>query len=434
MIFTEAFRRVALTLAVCALGVAQANAASIVYTKDGNVWIANPDGSGQYQVTLDGSPTFPYIHASQSDDGTIVANRGDKLYVLRQNGAVVRTIDTILGNGNPEISPDGLLIAHGVVRNACGTPPTACSTTMIRGIDGTERGFLIGGFELPAWVGNTRLALSSGGPWSYAIGSATNNTQQWAFTPLYTVPAFGSRIPSVTDVAVAPAGDRFAALADTSEVVVYSGNGPFPAGPTYQCHFSDATRQAVFEGPSWSPDGSTLSWGQQSGIWSVTIGATLDATCGGGAAPTLIIPGGKSPDWGPANVNPGARPTPSDPAPSDGALAVTVTAPRTAKLGALRSKGVKVRASFSAACNGVVALAVSKAEAKRLKIGKTDTVIGQVGPARLDAGSFSVTIKLKKRYVTALKPARKMTAFVIASCVVGDGEPVFKGRKIIFTV
>ena len=32
-----------------------ARADSLVYIKNGNVWLANPDGSGQYQVTLDGT-------------------------------------------------------------------------------------------------------------------------------------------------------------------------------------------------------------------------------------------------------------------------------------------------------------------------------------------------------------------------------------------
>jgi hypothetical protein len=50
---------------------------SIVFVKDGDVWLANPDGSGQYQVTLDGTPNDPHESPSQADDGTIVAIRGN---------------------------------------------------------------------------------------------------------------------------------------------------------------------------------------------------------------------------------------------------------------------------------------------------------------------------------------------------------------------
>ena len=46
---------VALALAFPTAGAAS----SIVYVKDSNVWIANADGSGQYQVTLDGTPASP---------------------------------------------------------------------------------------------------------------------------------------------------------------------------------------------------------------------------------------------------------------------------------------------------------------------------------------------------------------------------------------
>ena len=55
-------------LAACAISAPSALADSIVYEKGGNVWAANPDGSGQRQVTTSGG----YSHPSQANDGTIV--------------------------------------------------------------------------------------------------------------------------------------------------------------------------------------------------------------------------------------------------------------------------------------------------------------------------------------------------------------------------
>ena len=50
---------------------AAANADSIVYIDQGNVWSAQPDGSGKVQLTTGGGWHSP----TQADDGTIAASR-----------------------------------------------------------------------------------------------------------------------------------------------------------------------------------------------------------------------------------------------------------------------------------------------------------------------------------------------------------------------
>jgi hypothetical protein len=52
-----------------------ASADSLVFIKDHDVWLSQPDGSGQYRVTTDGTADNPYASPSQADDGTIVAMR-----------------------------------------------------------------------------------------------------------------------------------------------------------------------------------------------------------------------------------------------------------------------------------------------------------------------------------------------------------------------
>ena len=59
--------------AALALSPALASADSIVYVKDGNVWLASGDSSNQYQVTTDGTDEHPYYSPTQADDGTIAA-------------------------------------------------------------------------------------------------------------------------------------------------------------------------------------------------------------------------------------------------------------------------------------------------------------------------------------------------------------------------
>ena len=59
---------------------------------------------------------------------------------------------------------------------------------------------------------------------------------------------------------------------------------------------------AGLHGPTWSPDGESLAWGEPDGIW-------IKHAAGDCASPqpALAIPGGSQPDWGPAPVNPGPR-------------------------------------------------------------------------------------------------------------------------------
>ena len=51
---------------------APAAADSIVFVRDGDVWISTPDGTTERQLTAGGGWTSP----SMADDGTIVALRG----------------------------------------------------------------------------------------------------------------------------------------------------------------------------------------------------------------------------------------------------------------------------------------------------------------------------------------------------------------------
>src|SRR6476661_7389853 len=79
---------VAALASACALAVSAgpADASSIVYTKDSNVWITTPDGSYQKAVTTDGTSSNRYQSPAQADDGTIVAARPSPrfFYALRQ--------------------------------------------------------------------------------------------------------------------------------------------------------------------------------------------------------------------------------------------------------------------------------------------------------------------------------------------------------------
>src|SRR3954470_19557915 len=74
----------ALSAGLLAAGIfaASASADSIVYAKDGNLFLTSPDGAKGYQLTSDGGYSSP----SQADDGTIGAVRNGQLVRMDRSG------------------------------------------------------------------------------------------------------------------------------------------------------------------------------------------------------------------------------------------------------------------------------------------------------------------------------------------------------------
>src|SRR5690349_24972377 len=78
-------------------GVPVASADSIVYIKDGNVYLSTPDGARQFQVTTGGG----YSDVSQADDGTMIALYGVRLHRLDRSGALLADFDTPVSDTRP---------------------------------------------------------------------------------------------------------------------------------------------------------------------------------------------------------------------------------------------------------------------------------------------------------------------------------------------
>src|SRR6476620_7872726 len=74
---------------------ATASADSLVYVKDGNVWLSSTVASKSYQVTFDGVYSSP----SQSDNGTIAALRGGQMVRMDRSGRPLNA--PIDGMGSP---------------------------------------------------------------------------------------------------------------------------------------------------------------------------------------------------------------------------------------------------------------------------------------------------------------------------------------------
>jgi hypothetical protein len=103
-------------LAAASVAAAPAAADSIVYAKDGNLFLTSPDGSKSYQLTRDGG----YSEPSQADNGTVGALRYDELVRLDRSGRLLNAPIKAMGSDDraiggpyePRISPDGTRFAY----------------------------------------------------------------------------------------------------------------------------------------------------------------------------------------------------------------------------------------------------------------------------------------------------------------------------------
>lgn len=306
------------TFLLAATGHATASTGSIVYIKDHNVWLAKSDGSGQYQVTRNGTADSPWRSPSQADDGTIAASHYDQIVRMKQNGTVLNAINppplensvSHMVDGVPvkvAISPNGKLITWTFVTYECPVG-VSCGARAVTGYTAADRltdPSLHGStyFTDPSWIGNSRT-LQSGG-----YGSQVNFHEPGAGEPVHWFDDsdYAENDTDLSDAELSPDGTRLAAVrgyGNSTHIIWYSvsGNaksGPAPAAPSPECLTGELEGLA---GPAWSPDSKALVWEEPDGIWLKPNVAVCDSP-----QPSLLISGGSEPDWGPAAVNPGPR-------------------------------------------------------------------------------------------------------------------------------
>lgn len=447
--------RIATAAAVAAVAAAAVPAAaqadSIVFVKDANIWLAAPDGSKLTQVTTDGTPEFPYHSPSQADDGTIAAGHRLSIVRLKQNGDVINTLDppplvnsvSQTVDGTPvdvAITPDGTKIAYTFVSSQC--PIGAdCDTRPVTGITNaaayTPPGtYATATFGSPRWVGNSRLLVTGGYLSHITLVDAApgSKTVHWFDDKDYFTDdndlGFGDVSPDGKRVIAVHGydGDRDATV---RRLIWFNTTddprtAPLPpARPDAVC-VTDPVKGTLK--PTWSADSTRFAWQTPEGIEVSTPAPTEGARCPE-ISSTVVFPGGSSPDWGPADVNPGPK-TPAagggqqQPAPGGtgqptggqgGTATIVVESTGSAKLAKALAKGMKVRVTGLTPKQSVrVSLGLDAKTSRRYGLGRKAATIASGKGTTSSAGAATVTVKFtaaakkKLRRAKSLKPAVKV--------------------------
>jgi hypothetical protein len=387
-------------VAISLAGAATASADSIVYLKHGNVWLANPDGTNEHQVTDDGTQSVPYTSVSQADDGTIVVGHGTEIERLQQNGQIISSFDPPASidstsapiDGLPQdvaVSPDGSIVSFVYytvtcpVGASCGSRQTLMYSYADRATDPDTFG-VHWNFTNPSWVTGERVLFHGGYGRSANFdspGGGDDDSIHW-----FDDTDENGSTKDLDDGELTRTGDRLAALRDYGSnlnVAVYavSGNaqsGAPPEAPKIACTIGPSE---TLKSPSWSPDGKSLAFSSGSGIETVPLQNVTPGECAGATSTTVVIPGGSEPDWGPADVNP--KPIeqggPGTPGTKKGCKVPKVVG---MKLGAAKAKLKK------AGCK----TKVKRVRSTRVKVGRVIKTSPKAGKRAKPGGKVTVTV------------------------------------------
>jgi hypothetical protein len=328
------------------------DAGSIVYIKNGNIFLSSPDLASTIQVTHDGGePTADgtgdagYVAVSQSDSGMIVAIRnqtqpdGDLqgwIWEMDRAGHVIRkfsppqfelsTVDkcptapwSIYPQGfrTVQVSPDAKHVAY--LDSADFIAGGDCAAafgfrTIVVDIDGSNANELgldqnIADLEFGQWASSSRLLVDS------SDTGATLSSYAMYYDDLpSTAPTYWTESPDMIDSAFEEPAYSHGMLAtdgyseSSSQQVMRLWTTTEPgADLTPRCEAGVTPDGATASTPNFSPDGSGVVWYESDGPADqpgegIYLANTAPARTGNCAnvAVTFAIQGGTSPDWGPA--------------------------------------------------------------------------------------------------------------------------------------
>jgi PKD repeat protein len=346
-----------------------ASADSVVYLKDGNVWIAKADGSGARQFT---QYAYNWAWPSEDDSGNVVAVGGlqrnnpdgsdssgsSEIYRFQPDGNEIGGAMPTWGSYSTpacptygprdvRVSPDGSKVAYSEF--ICGSEGTALWTPS----DSTSLNFPnqpVGqqDFGQPAWIDSSNFLVTHVGP------TVTPTQVQWfvhatsdgddAGTGWYEDQADGTGFQGVIN----RQGTRMAAFNQDAanwtdghprsvKLLVYSAADLATAETadwSDECSVTlDASKYPDPNtiSPSFSPDGTRVLWADSDGVKVASVADVAKDGSGNctSVAPVTLIAGGSEPFYGAGNVAHGAA-NPNQPGatPAAALLAQFTVAPK----------------------------------------------------------------------------------------------------------
>jgi hypothetical protein len=423
------------TLAVAALP-SLADAASVAYIDGGEVWVSSLDGAQKARLS-GGEGNWQYVAAS--DGGRVAA-------VQREPSQISQTSNFRVWEAS------GAMAYNGALSAVSGYQSYAYPLSFDISADG---GFLVYGFS----ASNTFPTPSfTGGFYARSVDNVAlppievSNATYPSFVGSRVVAAFGSEV-RLQDPSAVPFGTQFGFWINTSGTGLQlrrtdvAANGTLVASELH----SDAVDKisilsvsglggaltgavdcflptvGLAKDVSISQDATRIAWKDDQGV--KVAGMPTSSACAFSSPAVLISATGKSPSIGGANL---AGLPPATPPGPGGALRVGLTAPSVPKLGLLLSgKKVKFRFTVSASCRGKAGIVVRKGEAKRLKLGAKDMIIGAAAADIPAAGTYPATLTIAKKYRAKLRTAKRVTAFVVITCKAADGSTDAASRKVV---
>src|SRR4051812_16458028 len=469
----------AMTAILATIGLANASPAgadSIVYVDDGDIYLINPDGTGDRQVTSSGT----YWSPSQADDGTIVAVKDaspvDHLVRLNQAGQVLSDFVPAVAAANASnrlddaaVSPDGTKVAYTTNwagDSSCTPSGNGLTNCYVFAVSPTTAPGDLGHEAFrrePSWLNNSTVLLETDFSRMATFTVGGSGSVGWFGRDNSSNPGPGD---SIYDGEVSPAGDKVVTTAweagsgkgFSTSVLLWTTNGAPPAQPTPQCRINDAAG-GKFSDPTFAPDGNTVAWeegdlnrtnapGPDEGIWEIDsdVPGTPCAQLQGG----LLVPGGQEPDWGPANINPPPLPgntggngntpggnTPGGNTPGTVAVAdtaaphVTLAAAGPQKLSKVLKKGYPVKLTTDEPGAADAVLVATGPAARGLKLSAAKTVTVGRGSKTFGAkGQQSFVVKFTSRAKKKLARKRSITLELQVTVRDRAGNKTTQKRKV----